>query len=227
MFRFVAVTADGDDLSAQFLIQAQDLPGGHGPIQSVPVRRSVDLNPLPVCDHDLQDLFDHRFQFFKGIDPCLVIPLEQIHMPQHRIIFIVLYQRQHLLIIPFVVFFLAPPPLEILGPELLVLYLMDRQDDKVKGIAGKKCFVLRDRMHLDAEFHPGADTDPAFILLFQNTDFFHIRRVVYICKGLCAPVEDRFPGIPVRLHAVIHMVRDTDLIHPHLQGISDHILHRI
>ena len=107
-------------------------------MQPIPVVGGVQLDPLPIRDHDLKDLGDHGLYLLKGIETLLIIPADQIHMAQHTVVFIGLHHIQHLLVIALIVLLLGPPPLEVLGPELLILHLVDRQDDKIERIPLKK-----------------------------------------------------------------------------------------
>ena len=51
---------------------------------------------------------------------------------------VILYEIQHFLVIPLVIFFLRPSVLKVLRPEFLVLNLVDREDDKIKRITAEQ-----------------------------------------------------------------------------------------
>ena len=148
-------------------------------------------------------------------------------MAQHTVVFVISDQIKQFLVIAFIIFFLASAPLKILRPEFLIFNLMDRQDDEIKKITGKKSFILRNGMCLHAKFQTGPDVYAAAVFRLHPADFSHIRRIIHIGKGLVSAPADFHSGIPVILHPVIYMICKTDFIHPHLNGVPHDRLHGV
>lgn len=187
----------------------------------------VDLDPLTVPDGALQNLGDGGFDHRKRRGPRLVVPGDQVEVAEDAVMLEPLHDGVHLFVIAVVVFLLGAAPLEVAGPELLILHLVDRKDDEVEGVAAVERLELGDGVLLDAELHAGADDDPVAVEGFHPFDFSHKLRVIDVGKRFAVPVLDLFAAVPVDLDPVVDVVGDADFVHPHPDGVADDLFHRI
>ena len=133
----------------------------------------------------------------------------------------------HLFIVAVVVFLLGAAPLEVAGPELLILHLVDGEDDEVEGVAAVEGLELGDGALLDAELHAGADDDLVAVEGLHPFDFGHELRVIDVGERFAVAVLDRLTAVPVNFDPVVDVVGDADLVHPHPDGVADDLFHRV
>ncbi len=174
----VRVAADRDDRSAQLLIQAQDVAGWCQIVQPVLERGRIDLDPFAVRDDLSQNFFDDWLYLFKRIRAVWIIAHDHVHMGKHAVVFEGADKRKQLVVVAGIVLLLAFLFLIILIPELFVVDLMDRQQDKIKRPCFIKLLELADRMGLDPEFKSFSDRNLFFILVFQRFELFEVARII-------------------------------------------------
>lgn len=122
----------------------------------------------------------------------------------------------------------SPPALlELLGPELLVLHLVDRQEHKVQGIFLKKGPEPGDGVDLHPKLQPGFQGDPVPVPLPQFPDGGMVLGIIHIGQELAVLPDHLLPGIPVHLNAVIHVVGEAELFQAQSDGVPRHLLHGI
>ncbi len=148
-------------------------------------------------------------------------------MPQYAVILTGLDEIEHFPIISFIIFLLAPVSLEVLSPELLVIHLMYRQDSKIKRILFHQSPILRNRMHLHAEFQPRLYRDPSAINMPKLLYFCKIPRVIHIRKRFFPAVCNGMSAVPVLFDSIIHVIRKTNFIHFHRYGVLYDLFHRV
>ena len=227
MCRGVAVASNGDNAAAQITIQPQQLGRRHGIGQAIPMGGRVYLDPLAIGYNDFQNFCNQRLDLFKGVNACLIVSFNQVHVAQDTIVFVYLDDIQHFLIVSLIVLLLCPSLLEVLCPELLILHLVDRKDDKVKGIAAEKRLKLRDRVNLDAKLHPHFDINLPGEQVPNPLKFQFPAGIVHVGQRFSVTVENFLPAVPVNFHTVIHMIRDADFIQMKIDCILNDLFHRI
>ena len=174
-----------------------------------------------------QDLGHNGLHPFKGVGPLPVVADDEVQVGQDAVFLIAVHQRQQLLVVPLVVLPLGPALLELLGPELLVLHLVDRQEHKVQGIFLKKGPEPGDGVDLHPKLQPGFQGDPVPVPLPQFPDGGMVLGIIHIGQELAVLPDHLLPGIPVHLNAVIHVVGEAELFQAQSDGVPRHLLHGI
>ncbi len=179
----MTVAAECQNFSSHVMVHRENFPRGGGIGKPVSVGRGIDLNALSIL-YNLRKNFLHiMFHIAERINAQLIISQNQVKMPQHTVILVILYQIQKLLIISLIVFFLGPSLLKFLRPEAFILDLMNRQNNKVKRVSLVQGFKLWDRVFLHPELQTHFNGKPVCVLAAQTPDLLHISRIIHVHHG--------------------------------------------
>ena len=199
--------------------------------------RRVEFNPFAVCDRGLQDLGDNILHFAEGIYAVLIVTDDEIQVGQDAVVLELPDHLEDLLIVPLVVLLLGPSPLEILGPELLVVHLMHGKKGKIQlsAIPVPQLLILWDRDGLHAEFQSLSDADPVSVYLFHAADLVKIRRIIdvgqrifRVCIAYTVAVAPFYVAFfPVLFDPVVDVIGKADLLKTKFNGLFNLFFHRL
>ena len=229
----VGVAADGEDATAEVVVEAQDVGARLQVGQAVAEARGVEFDALAVGDHALEDGGHDVAGLLEGVFAGRVIAADEVEVAEDGVVLEGLDDLQQLLVVGAVVLVLRAAALEVARPKLEVAHLVDGADDEVELVLPRleEGVVLLNPVTLRAQLEARPDGQLARELLAHLVDLGEVGRVVDV--GDCNPVHHgRARGVAavllhVGLDAVVHVVGEAQLLDAELHRIGADVLHRV